>query len=641
MKIHHLFIFLFITSTIFSQTKMDSLEALIPQREGKEKVDLLTKISYNYWNTSPNKGLEFGKLGLEEAINSNYPKGKSKSYNSIGVNYWAKGEFETALLFYYKSLEISEELDDGNLISACFNNIAMIYARLKQYDKAIEFYLKAEKIAVSLENVHDQLKYNNNIGNIYMRMEKYKEASLYFFPNLELSKQLNDSYLIALSNQNIGLSYYRQDNLEEAIIYFIKAFDMFLDISNLNYASDASRHIGSIYTKQQKFPQAIEFLTKAEEFATESQSLENLSLIQHDLSKYYVAIDDYKTAFLYENKYQAIKDTLFNQKNSKEIAEMHTKYETKKRETENILLRKDIELQTQIRNSFIGLSALVILLVIMLYSRFRLKQKANRVLSVKNEQIREHEKQLLQNNEILSKQYEKVNLLNATKNKFFKIISHDLRSPFNSILGFINLLSTDYYNFSDSEKIKFIATIKKSSESTYELLENLLAWARSQTGEIEITTMTYNLKMLVENSIAPYLLNASNKNIEIIINIPSKTSIMVDENTAITIISNIFNNAIKFTSEEGKISIFHQDNKSFDELHICDTGVGMSPQILDKLFKLEENVSTKGTNNESGTGLGLILCNEFVKKNGGVLTVKSTVGKGSEFIISLPNNKNI
>jgi signal transduction histidine kinase len=635
MKYSLIIILVFLSHCLFAQTNLDSLELLVDKKEGIEKVNLLNKISYKYWNISPSKGIEFGELGLKEAISNDYQKGKANSYNNIGVNYWAKGDFEIALSFYYKSLEIGEELNDDNLTSACINNIAMIYSRLKQYDKAIELYKSAEQIAVSLENVHDQIKYNNNIGNVFMRMGKYEEASLYFSPNLELSKQLDDSYLIALSYQNLGLTYYRQGNLEEAIIYFIEAFDMFLDISNLTYASDASRHIGSIYTKQQKYPQALKFLTKAKKFATESQSLELLSLIENDLAAYYVAIDDYKTAFLYQGKYQVSKDSLFNKNKTRQIAEMNTKYETEKKETENVLLRKDLELQTVMRNSFIALSILVILLVIILYSRFRLKQKANRELSIKNEQIRTHEKQLMHNNEILSKQYEKVNLLNATKDKFFTIISHDLKSPFNSILGFTNLLVEDYDNFGDTQKRKILNSLSKSSQLAYELLENLLTWARTQTGQIEINKERLNLKELVETSIAPYKYNASKKNIEIATNVPPDTKLSIDRNTSMTFIGNLVNNAIKFTPEGGSITINYHENEDNIELHIIDTGVGMTSEVIGKLFKIDEDISTKGTNNEKGTGLGLILCKEFINKNGGDISVRSEVGKGSDFIITL------
>ena len=645
MKNPLIIILLLLPNCLFAQTNIDSLELLIYQKEGIEKVDLLNKISYAYWNISPSKGLLIGKLGLEEAISNNYPKGKAVSFNNIGVNYWAKGEFETALSFYYKSLEISEKLDDGNLISACINNIAMIHSRLKQYDKAIEYYKKAEEIAISLKNVKDQIKYNNNIGNVFMSMKKYEEAKAYYLTNLELCEQQNDSFLTALSNHNIGLINLRQDNLNEAIIYFRKAFDVFIEISNLNFSSSSAHNIGLIYLRQSKYPQALEFLKKAEQYAIESQSLENLYLIEYDLAGYYVALTDYKTAFIYQDKYQILKDSLFNQENSEQIAEMHAKYEIEKKEIENKLLIKEndiqvleIEKQTNIRNTFIGTSVLVILLIIILYNRFWVKKKANLALSQKNKVIENQKEQLVITNENLTKHYDQIKLLNATKDKFFSIIAHDLKSPFNIILGYADLLVSDYDKFDDTERKSFISKINHSSKTTYSLLENLLTWARSQIGRIKLTKEKLNLKEFINVSIEPYTPNARKKKIKLANTVSDEIVIEIDKHTLTFAIGNMVNNAIKFTNEGGQITIDAISDSNQIEISIKDTGVGMNQEQIQKLFRIEESFSTKGTNNEKGTGLGLILCQEFIEKNGGNIKVESEIGKGSEFIISLPKN---
>ena len=187
----------------------------------------------------------------------------------------------------------------------------------------------------------------------------------------------------------------------------------------------------------------------------------------------------------------------------------------------------------------------------------------------------------------------------------------------------------------DASKRELICMINKSSRSAYELLDNLLIWARTQRGQIEINKEILNIRELIESSIAPYKFNASKKNIEIIINVHPDTKLLIDRNTSITCIGNLVNNAIKFTPQGGTITINYIENEDNIELHIIDTGVGMTSEILQKLFRIDENISTNGTNNEEGTGLGLILCKEFIKKNGGDISVTSEVGKGSDFIITL------
>lgn len=271
-------------------------------------------------------------------------------------------------------------------------------------------------------------------------------------------------------------------------------------------------------------------------------------------------------------------------------------------------------------------------------ARLTRKNKQLEALVAKHTQNISKQKEMLQNQaEELTESNKKLKQLNATKDKFFAIISHDLKSPFNSILNLTELLITGYDNLDDTQKKEILDSLNRSSQLAFELLENLLAWATSQLGKITISPELLNLKKLVETSITPYKQLASEKKIEISINIPPDTKLTVDKNSAIAIISNLTNNAIKFTPEGGTVTInYHQKGDNI-ELHFIDTGVGIDPDIMDNLFKIDKITTTKGTNNEEGTGLGLILCKEFVNKNGGEISVISEKGKGSNFIVSLPN----
>ena len=238
----------------------------------------------------------------------------------------------------------------------------------------------------------------------------------------------------------------------------------------------------------------------------------------------------------------------------------------------------------------------------------------------------------------ITQQFDEIKLLNATKDKFFSIIAHDLKSPFNVILGYADLLSNEYDDFDDTERKQYISEINRSSKSTYTLLENLLTWARTQIGRIKITKETFNLKELINMSIEPYTPNARKKNIQLENSISDDLSIEIDKHTFTTSIGNMVNNAIKFTHDGGQIVIDAISNSNQIEIRIKDSGIGMNHEQIQKLFKIEESFSTRGTKNERGTGLGLILCREFIEKNGGDIKVESEINKGSTFIISLPNN---
>lgn len=225
---------------------------------------------------------------------------------------------------------------------------------------------------------------------------------------------------------------------------------------------------------------------------------------------------------------------------------------------------------------------------------------------------------------------------NNAKDTFLSIIAHDLKNPFNIILGFSNLLSENYENYDDKKRIQYINYIDQSAKQTFELLENLLTWSRAQSGKIEINKEVINLNTTINKSLNLYSHNAKNKNITVVNNVTNETFVFADKFTLAVIINNIINNAIKFTPNSGKITVSANIITPTEvEVSIKDTGVGMSPEILENLLQTKTSISNKGTNNEVGSGLGLTLIKTFVNKNGGKLWVKSEIGKGSEFKFSL------
>ena len=229
--------------------------------------------------------------------------------------------------------------------------------------------------------------------------------------------------------------------------------------------------------------------------------------------------------------------------------------------------------------------------------------------------------------------------LNATKDKFFSIIAHDLRNPFNSIIGFSSLLLSNYDLYDKERVIKFIQRIHNSGESIFKLLENLLQWSRIQTNRMEFTPETINLKQLVDATLSVVTNNAEAKQINLTNLILEDIMIVVDSNMISTVIRNLVSNAIKFTHENGQITISSKLLNDHVEVTISDTGVGMPDDDLKKLFRIDTQFTVPGTANEKGSGLGLILCKEFIEKNNGIIWAESSLGKGSDFKFTLPLKK--
>lgn len=246
--------------------------------------------------------------------------------------------------------------------------------------------------------------------------------------------------------------------------------------------------------------------------------------------------------------------------------------------------------------------------------------------------------ELKRSRDIIKTQNQKLQDLNATKDKFFSILAHDLKNPFNALLGFSELLYKRFDTLTDESKKEFITFLYHSSKKGYNLLTNLLEWGRSQSGHIELKQEIVDIGILVEDTIDLFHFNAEKKDIHLENKIPVETLLFADRHMTETIIRNLISNAIKFTSQEGKVSIYHELETSFSRISVKDSGIGISEENQKKLFRIDTTITTSGTELESGTGLGLILCKEFIEKHGGTISCTSDEGKGSTFSFTLPTH---
>ena len=230
----------------------------------------------------------------------------------------------------------------------------------------------------------------------------------------------------------------------------------------------------------------------------------------------------------------------------------------------------------------------------------------------------------------------RLNELNATKDKFFSIIAHDLKSPFSSIMGFSEILHSRIMSQEYQRVGEFATCIKNSSEQVMNLLTNLLEWSRIQTGRIQLHAEYFEMGILVNRIVNLFSDNAMQKSIVISMVFPKSVVVYADKHMIETVIRNLLSNAIKFSNPNGLIHVSIEQQQDRLIVAVRDEGVGIRKEKIDKLFKIDENNTTRGTRNEKGTGLGLMLCREFVEKHGGKIWVESEKGKGSTFSFSLP-----
>jgi signal transduction histidine kinase len=325
-----------------------------------------------------------------------------------------------------------------------------------------------------------------------------------------------------------------------------------------------------------------------------------------------------------------------NEANKTELSRLLVKYYKNQADAKTIVLQQEAELsklfaersrfesrQYQLFSIFAAI--LTVIGVIGFIRKLKSARKLEKMVNERTRELRESE--------------EKLREATASKEKLFSIIAHDLKSPFSSLIGFSDLLTNEYDTFSESDRKQFINYIRNSAEDIFALLENLLAWTSSSTEQIQFNPQPVDLYQIAEQAVFLLKKNATIKNITIQNQILNNTFVFADENMLRTVVRNLLSNAIKFTGSGGIILLKTSREKGFIEFSVSDTGVGISPENLEKLFTLNSEVNQKGTANEHGTGLGLLICKEFLLKNNSDLLVESKLGIGSKFSFKLPKSQ--
>lgn len=269
------------------------------------------------------------------------------------------------------------------------------------------------------------------------------------------------------------------------------------------------------------------------------------------------------------------------------------------------------------------------------YEKYR-EKKILKERQILRQKVEERTIVIEQQKEELRNQTDYLDTLNKTKDKFFSILAHDLRSPFNSILGFSELLKINKEKLTPEKQYRFIDAIHLASKRVYTLIEDLLLWSISQTNQIKFEPGNLNLKAIVDENILLLKDNFLSKNISCEVTIEDNLQIYADYEMINTVFRNLLSNAIKFTHNGGKVTIKGIKEDNAVEVSICDTGIGISEAEINDLFKIEKTRSKLGTNKEEGTGLGLSICKEFINAHKGEIWVKSKVGKGSTFYLKIP-----
>jgi signal transduction histidine kinase/Tfp pilus assembly protein PilF len=548
-----------------------------------------------------------------------------------------------SLDYNLKAINIAEQLRDTSSLSTIYNNLGAIYKRLDNYELALEYFEKSILLEKMQAFSNGLAICYSNVGILKLENQKVKEAGADYQKILQLLPKVDSDYVLAYLYLSLSGYYNAKNSLDSTKYYTDKAKEICLKDGYHHILARVYRKQGEMFLKQKKYGESIALFDKSLDLSNSLKVQKDFPEIYKKKAEAFYEIGLPKKAYKSLQLANSYSDSL----KSKKVADFLSEFESQKAQNEidrqklELAHKKQLAENTAIllKNKFYFALLIIILLILLvgIIVSFYVKSKRSiQILKTQHTLINDQKKLLEENIQKLEISEANLQKLNATKDKFFSIIAHDLKSPFNAILGFNNELSEHYSEYSDIERVEMIECIGSASKATYSLLENLLTWSRSQSGVMNISKEIQDFKPLVLESIAAYQSSAELKDIKVSIAIDDNLKIWGDKETLKIVISNLFNNAIKFCYPKGTIQIFCESKGEMLEICIQDDGIGMSDIVKNGLFKIEQNVQRSGTAQEKGTGLGLLLCQEFVQKNEGAIWVKSTAGKGSQMYFSLP-----
>jgi len=578
-------------------------------------VKLLNQKCWSLRRTDPQSAIAVGKNALDLARKIGYSKGEAQVLNYLGICYLRLDDSRTASEYFFKALDFSDSLNIGLEKAYALNNIASSLNFEGEYTQALNYTRKA--LALQTKN-----KDPKGIAYAYVRMsDNYN--SLQQYDSLLITAQIaykllkdlgmRENSLIALKNIGRGWEGKQQYN---------KALNCYMEIANSVSISQVT--VRNVYADLARVYNLLKLPDQAIYYANEWLSTEKGNeLILRQMANSYALKDDWKEAFRYGRMSMAVMDSLAKVEKFRQIKNLQILYETRETEKENADLKEKLYNKNLFVTAFAVILILIGLLVLILLSKRRQQSRLNQLLNQKNEEI------LVQRDHL--------DELNQTKNKLFSIIAHDLRGPIGSTSSFLELLTAKESEFTKQELLENLILIKDSSKATFKLLENLLTWARAQKGEIVFNPLNSNLFKLVQSNIDLFASNAENKKIRIVDEINPDLVFEFDQEMINTVMRNLINNAIKYTGENGLITISAKETETTIEVSIKDNGIGLDCDTTEMLFITDlKRTRKEGTKGEKGTGLGLILCKEFIWKHKGTIWAESENGKGSTFIFNVP-----
>jgi two-component system, sensor histidine kinase and response regulator len=565
----------------------------------------LSEIAKQYYRNIPDTSLLLAKRATDWAEEHDYEKGKARAYNITGLGLLVKGGYDEANEYFQKSIPLFISSRDKKGLGFVYNNIGLLYYYQGENDQAFEYFQKALAVQRSINHDEGTALSLNNAGLVYeaagkflMALENYREA-------LVLNQRAGVKFGIAQSHTNIGFASMQLKEYNKALESLHLAKQIQREINDQSSLVSTYMGLAEVYNKLNLSEKSIQHALDALRLSQKIQSAYDAIDASKLLYRIYKEQQKSGEALRYFELHKKLTDSIFRVEKTKAIATLQSRMELETKQKEVELLKVEKGVQSMVTG--------IVLVVLVCAGAFTYW--------------------LFHNRKKLQLQSEKLDKSNKVKDKIFSIVSHDLRSPLNALKSMFALLESK--NMTAEEFRQFIPDLSTRLNHASDITEELLLWSRNQLDRIELKPTELDVNILFKKEADRFKQSADEKGIVLKTTGEETLKANADADTIQSVLRNLVSNAIKFCQTGSSITLHAESQNGHIKLSVNDTGVGIKSEDLPKIFS-NQVFTTQGTSGESGTGLGLMLCKEFVEKNGGKIGVDSTWGKGTSFWFTLP-----
>ena len=569
--------------------------------------------------------LRYDKARLPITIATKDSANIATSLNYLGNDYINLGEYDEAYYYFTQSFKIARAIHDSIQITIAIHNVGTVFKELGQYDIAIDHAEVARKLSEKINDLDGPAYTYYEMGDVFLRTKKYEESEEALLKALGITRQRNIKILEPDIIARMARLYLRQGQFSKAYLYYDTVKMLHEKTKNEYGLAESILGKGRVYLKQGSFNEASDLILEALNIAKRINARTLEIECFRALSTLAEEREDYKSALAYTKQSRILQDSLFSQDMIQKIFQDQIRLQTENKDLEIAALNEmqnrqanELSRQAFLRNIMVVVAALSGILLFTVYRSGQRRIKINKLLIEHQNEIKKRSLELEQ--------------LNQVKDKFFSVISHDLRSPINALSGILDLMAKS--QIKPEELPKLTQELQLQFNHTKNLINNLLDWTLLQMDKLRIQPTQVDLRTLVDENFE-LLSSLHIKNINLVNNIQPNTFAHADLNMVNLVFRNLILNGMKFTDEGGEIKVGAELKNDKLVVSVKDNGVGISPAVQKILFEKTSGYSTRGTHNEKGTGLGLILCKEFVERNGGEIWLESTEGEGSSFYFTL------